>query len=668
MSPAPLGALLSTLTALPCLLGIVQVASGQYFPSSPQGVQTLQSKFDNGVEISYKEPGICETTPGVKSFSGYVKLPMGILREDGVNDNCAINTFFWFFESRKDPANAPLSIWMNGGPGSSSMIGLFQENGPCTVNGDSNSTTLNPWSWNREVNMLYIDQPVQTGFSYDTLVNGTLDLLDPTVKIVDFKQEKMPEQNNTFIIGTFPSNKADATANGTANGARALWHFAQAFFQEFPDYKPNDDRISIWTESYGGRYGPEYTAFFQQQNQRIANGSLTTKGETAQIHLDTLGIINGCVDLLTQQLSYAQMAFNNTYNLQTINQTIYDQSVTAWSRPGGCRDKIVNCRSLATLSDPKNQGNNETVNKACRSANEFCSENIEGAYSKYSGRNFYDIAAPEKTPFPPNYYLGYLSQHWVQSALGVPLNFTESVNSVFEAFTQTGDYIRGGYLEDIAYILDQGIKVALVYGDRDYACNWIGGEEVSLAVPYSNSQQFKNAGYASLKVNGSYEGGLVRQVGNFSFTRVFQAGHEIPAYQPETAYEIFRRTMGNLDIATGKTPTVNTAVNANIYSTTGQMDTWAVKNKPPPAPEPTCYILSMTTTCSNDQIKAVINGTAKIKDWVLVDENRKATTSSGTGATGKKPKKNEGGVMERWSRVSVAAFALVTGIIMAFRW
>ncbi|KAE9974920.1 hypothetical protein EG327_008624 [Venturia inaequalis] len=663
MSPSPLRALLSTLTTLSFLLGSLQIASGQYFPSPPQGVQTLRSKFGNGVEISYKEPGICETTPGVKSFSGYVKLPMGILKEDGVDNNYTINTFFWFFESRKDPANAPLSIWMNGGPGSSSMIGLFQENGPCTINSDSNSSQLNPWSWNREVNMLYIDQPVQTGFSYDTLVNGTLNLLSQDVEIMDFKQEKMPKQNTTLLLGTFPSNNIDATANSTTNGARTLWHFAQAFFQEFPDYKPNDNRVSIWTESYGGKYGPAYTAFFQQQNQRIANGSLTTKGETALIHLDTLGIINGCVDTLTQQLSYAQMAFNNTYNLQTIPKTAYEQSLKAWSQPNGCKDKIVNCRRLATLSDPKNQGNNETVNEACRLANDFCSENIEIPYQKYSGRNFYDITAPEKDPFPPTYYLGYLSQHWVQSALGVPLNFTESVNSVFDAFSLTGDYVRGGFLEDLAYILDQGIKVALVYGDRDFACNWIGGEEVSLAVPYSNAQQFKNAGYASVQVNGTYEGGLVRQYGNFSFTRVFQAGHEVPAYQPETAYEIFRRTMGNLDIATGKTPTVH-AGGANVYATTGKMDTWAVKNKPPPAPEPICYTLSMSTTCSNDQIKAVVNGTARIKDWVVVDGNQKATISGGTGA---KPKKNEAGGMERWSRVSIAALALATGSFVAFR-
>lgn len=119
--------------------------------------------------------------------------------------------------------------------------------------------------------------------------------------------------------------------------------------------------------------------------------------------------------------------------------------------------------------------------------------------------------------------------------------------------------------------------------------------------------------------------------------------------------------MGNLDVATGKTSTTNPGGNANIYSTTGRMDTWGVKNEPPPAPEPTCYVLALGTTCSKDQIKGIVNGSAKIKDWVVVDGNQ-------GGTNGTKPKKNEGGVMERWSRVSVAAFALATGSLMAFRW
>jgi carboxypeptidase C (cathepsin A) len=76
------------------------------------------------------------------------------------------NMWFWFFEARNSPSTAPLALWLNGGPGCSSMIGLFQENGPCTFNNVSGSTpVLNPNSWNNYANMLYVDQPIGTGFS-----------------------------------------------------------------------------------------------------------------------------------------------------------------------------------------------------------------------------------------------------------------------------------------------------------------------------------------------------------------------------------------------------------------------------------------------------------------------------------------------------------------------
>ena len=66
------------------------------------------------------------------------------------------------------------------------MLGLFVENGPCFVNPDSNSTYLSDWSWNNEVNMLYLDQPVQVGLSYDGLRNVTLDLLEGDVTLRKF--------------------------------------------------------------------------------------------------------------------------------------------------------------------------------------------------------------------------------------------------------------------------------------------------------------------------------------------------------------------------------------------------------------------------------------------------------------------------------------------------
>lgn len=97
--------------------------------------------------------------------------------------------------------------------------------------------------------MLYIDQPVQVGFSYDVLTNGTWDPESGVVEPQDFSTGNIPEANNTFFVGTFASTIDDNTANSTENGARALWHFAQTWFAEFPAYKPNDDRVSIWAES-----------------------------------------------------------------------------------------------------------------------------------------------------------------------------------------------------------------------------------------------------------------------------------------------------------------------------------------------------------------------------------------------------------------------------------
>lgn len=177
----------------------------------------------------YGQRSLCFFTLLAPSDIRKVHLPPGTLADVDEYQNYSINTFFWFFESRNDPANAPLSIWMNGGPGSSSMIGLLTENGPCMIGNDSNSTTLNPWSWNNQVNMLYIDEPNQVGFSYDYPSNGTTD--ESTITLEDFSNG-VPEQNNTFYVGTFPTQNPENTANGTTNAARALWHFAQTWFQE----------------------------------------------------------------------------------------------------------------------------------------------------------------------------------------------------------------------------------------------------------------------------------------------------------------------------------------------------------------------------------------------------------------------------------------------------
>lgn len=96
--------------------------------------------------------------------------------------------------------------------------------------------------------MLYLEQPVQVGLSYDTLANFTVDLSSGNVTALN-EDEPIPEQNATFLVGTYPSRNRNNTAQGTRNAAISLWHFAQVWFQEFPGYHPNDSRISIATES-----------------------------------------------------------------------------------------------------------------------------------------------------------------------------------------------------------------------------------------------------------------------------------------------------------------------------------------------------------------------------------------------------------------------------------
>ena len=94
----------------------------------------------------------------------------------------------------------------------------------------------------------------------------------------------------------------------------------------------------------------------------------------------------------------------------------------------------------------------------------------------------------------------------------------------------------------------------------DYICNWFGGQAISLALNYTHSAEFAAAGYQPLMYDG-VEYGEVRQYGNFSFTRVYESGHEVPYYQPQAALAIFNRTLNHFNLADGTMP-----VTANLTS------------------------------------------------------------------------------------------------------
>jgi hypothetical protein len=63
---------------------------------SPNRLRYLDSSTAPGATISYKQTSICETTPGVKAFSGYINLPNNLLEGYGGSSLYNASIFFWY--------------------------------------------------------------------------------------------------------------------------------------------------------------------------------------------------------------------------------------------------------------------------------------------------------------------------------------------------------------------------------------------------------------------------------------------------------------------------------------------------------------------------------------------------------------------------------------------
>jgi cathepsin A (carboxypeptidase C) len=121
-----------------------------------------------------------------------------------------------FIESLDKPATDPVLIWFNGGPGCSSLLGLFQENGPFVIDDGETIIKPNPFPWNKRANLLYIESPAGVGFSVATTPD-------------DLLHSDMSQSDDAF---------------------EAL----KDFYRAFPAYRSND--LYITGESYAGIYGP----------------------------------------------------------------------------------------------------------------------------------------------------------------------------------------------------------------------------------------------------------------------------------------------------------------------------------------------------------------------------------------------------------------------------
>ncbi|KAL1732956.1 Alpha/Beta hydrolase protein [Schizophyllum commune] len=428
---------------------------------------------NHGVRV--KKTKFCDGT--VNSYTGYLDISE------------TRHLFFYFFESRNDPAKDDVIFWTNGGPGCSSSIGLFMELGPCRVL-DESGAKYHPESWNSNANLFFIDQPVGVGYSY-----------------ADYGEHVYT----------------------TEDGAKDIAAFVAIFFEHFSQFRGRPFHMA--GESYGGRYLPLYASAVYDQNAALVKAGLTP------VNLSSVLIGNGISDPFRVFLSYYDMQCTNAsvppvVDIATcVHQKTMVKRCTKWFQEA-CIDQYdaINCGAAASV----------------------CQGELEKPFYA-TGMNPYDISQPcngtvEATLcYPITVHISkYLSQPEIREQLGVdpavPANFSSCNTDVSQGFELAQDAYHVTTRDYVGALLERGVRVLIYVGAYDWICNWVGNERFTLALEWSGQADFANHELRDWYVGGA-SAGKTRSTsdGLFTFATVHAAGHMVPYDKPKESLELLNR-------------------------------------------------------------------------------------------------------------------------------
>ncbi|KAJ1958549.1 hypothetical protein GGI12_004702 [Dipsacomyces acuminosporus] len=489
-------------------LSLAVVASASPFFDSPSNADIARRSANDGnsfvtrefsavpdYKLRVKSPKFCASN--VTQYSGYV---------DTANDK---HFFFWFFESRrKYDDKTPLLLWLNGGPGASSMVGMLTENGPCRILPGGNSTTDNLYAWNERAHVVYLDQPIGTGFSYG-------------------------------------SNRV----NSSIDAGKDITSFLQLFYLSFPQYAKG--KLHITGESYAGHFLPATAKAIVEANNAVKNsgylvddGSKKKRGNNQTLPilpLASVAIGNGMVNPVTQLKYYPKMACNSTYK-PIVDKYVCDAMESAYPV---CKRLLEDCYPKDNNTKPTN----------CQQGLQYCQTSIMNIIKAFNQNNVYDVRIKcigESCYTDVDDVAKYLNIPSVQKELGVEEGFKFSFRSpmVSQDFGSTFDLFRD-YSHILPSLIENGIKLLIYAGDADYAANWYGNIAWVKELEWSGKAGFNKARDLDWVV-GKKPAGAVRSFGNLTFLRIYNAGHLVPADQPTNALDMINRWIEGKPFAHGK--------------------------------------------------------------------------------------------------------------------
>jgi cathepsin A (carboxypeptidase C) len=219
-------------------------------------------------------------------------------------------------------------LWLNGGPGCSSLTGLFLELGPSRIDENLN-LVYNPYSWNDNASVIFLDQPVNVGYSYSS-----------------------------------------SSVSNTVAAGKDVYALLTLFFEQFPEYATQDFHIA--GESYAGHYIPVFATEILSHKK-------------SNINLKSVLIGNGLTDGYTQYESYRPMACgdggwpavldkqscqamdNALPRCQSLIQNCYD-SESVWS----CVPASIYCNNAMLAPYQRTGQNVYDVRGKCKDSSNLC--------------------------------------------------------------------------------------------------------------------------------------------------------------------------------------------------------------------------------------------------------------------------------------------------------
>ncbi|KIW12899.1 hypothetical protein PV08_08086 [Exophiala spinifera] len=455
-----------------------------------------------------------------ESYSGL--MPIG--------DKAGRELFFWFVPSENEAADDEIVIWLNGGPGCSSLMGFLQENGPISWQSGQLAPMRNVYSWTNLTNVIWVEQPAGTAFS---------------------------------------GAKGDGDNEDEVGVAQQFLGFWKNFIDTF-DMKGR--KVSITGESYAGNYVPY-----------IAEAMLNTTGEEATDYYNVTGILIYDPILGDRTLGDAAPAvefINANKNLFPFDEADFE-ALNDLNKECGFHDLMEQANTFppkGPIKIPKILELNATSTTESSFGNEDC-------YLNY----FIEIAIMELNPCFNIYYVGqpcpypgdiigdpyhtnapgspqlYFTRADVQKAIHAPTAGNGSAydwsicSNATDVFADGIDRSlpsasNGGPL---GRVIERTNNVIVGHGTLDMVL-MVNGSLLALQNLTWNGEQGFSKPLDNDLVVPYYPQGVVAQSGNGTlgkwtedrgliFCTVEMSGHEVPGYQPGVALRHLEKLLGRID-------------------------------------------------------------------------------------------------------------------------